>query len=305
MASLPEEGSPMLVARWKGPEVPQAGTFVTKETFPWLHGNRVSQNAMTYSLSSWQCSTWHGTGTPSTSCLRGKVVCSQPTFSGKFSTVIMRDLAHGDQMELTAGNPTRSLNLAWQLIRSPVVLPFLQGAVYLCATMSIMLFVERLYMAIVILFVKILKKKQYTKYRLHDMRDDLNANNTHPTILVQIPMYNEKEVWFYDSYLSYLPDWGFCFPSYKLWGNSLKNVEYRTVVVYIDFLCSHKESWLGEMQEKMSYMIMADSPPRKTLSSHAEINSTPFLEKYVTVSHFLHIYVSSGRANGSSKHLNS
>ncbi|CAA7399043.1 unnamed protein product [Spirodela intermedia] len=107
----------------------------------------------------------------------------------------MRDWALGDQVEVAKGRATENFILAWQQIRSPIILPLLQGAVYLCAIMSIMLFVERVYMAIVILCVKVLKKKRYTKYRLEDTRDDLEGNNNHPTILVQIPMYNEKEVY--------------------------------------------------------------------------------------------------------------
>ncbi|CAA6662635.1 unnamed protein product [Spirodela intermedia] len=107
----------------------------------------------------------------------------------------MRDWALGDQVEVTRGRATENFILAWQQIRSPIILPLLQGAVYLCAIMSIMLFVERVYMAIVILCVKVLRKKRYTKYRLEDTRDDLEGNNNHPTILVQIPMYNEKEVY--------------------------------------------------------------------------------------------------------------
>lgn len=106
----------------------------------------------------------------------------------------MRDWALGDQAEVARGRAIENLILAWQQIRSPIILPLLQGAVYLCAIMSIMLFVERVYMAIVILCVKVLRKKRYTKYRLKNTKDDLEANNNHPTILVQIPMYNEKEV---------------------------------------------------------------------------------------------------------------
>ncbi|XP_078439879.1 glucomannan 4-beta-mannosyltransferase 1-like [Wolffia australiana] len=107
----------------------------------------------------------------------------------------MRDLALGDQVEIARGRARDNIIQAWHQIRSPIVLPFLQGAVYLCAIMSIMLFVERVYMAIVILFVKILGKKQYRKYRLQGLRDDLDVSNNHPIILVQIPMYNEKEVY--------------------------------------------------------------------------------------------------------------
>ncbi|GFP90776.1 mannan synthase 1 [Phtheirospermum japonicum] len=68
-------------------------------------------------------------------------------------------------------------------------------AVYLCLGMSIMLFLERVYMAIVILFVKCLGKKRYTKYQLDAIKEDLEKNKNYPMVLVQIPMFNEKEVY--------------------------------------------------------------------------------------------------------------
>ncbi|KAH7553542.1 hypothetical protein JRO89_XS12G0024200 [Xanthoceras sorbifolium] len=61
--------------------------------------------------------------------------------------------------------------------------------------MSVMLFIERVYMAIVILYVKLLGKKIYTKYNLEKMKEDLEINKSHPKVLVQIPMFNEKEVY--------------------------------------------------------------------------------------------------------------
>ncbi|KAI8563289.1 hypothetical protein RHMOL_Rhmol03G0101600 [Rhododendron molle] len=61
--------------------------------------------------------------------------------------------------------------------------------------MSIMLFVERVYMAIVIISVKLLGKKRYTKYKLDDLKEDLERNKSYPLVLIQIPMYNEKEVY--------------------------------------------------------------------------------------------------------------
>ena len=63
--------------------------------------------------------------------------------------------------------------------------------------MSIMLFIERVYMAIVILCVKVSGKKTYTKYKLEAMKEDLELNKIHPMVLVQIPTYNEKEVYIF------------------------------------------------------------------------------------------------------------
>lgn len=54
-------------------------------------------------------------------------------------------------------------------------------------------------MAIVIACVKCLGKRRYTKYQLDAIKEDLEKNNNYPKVLVQIPMFNEKEVkgWIY------------------------------------------------------------------------------------------------------------
>ena len=49
-------------------------------------------------------------------------------------------------------------------------------------------------MAMVILCVKLLGKKRYTKYKLESIKEALELNKSYPLVLVQIPMYNEKEV---------------------------------------------------------------------------------------------------------------
>ncbi|POO01733.1 Nucleotide-diphospho-sugar transferase [Trema orientale] len=90
---------------------------------------------------------------------------------------------------------TSSLSYAWHSIRVPVIVPLLSLAMILCSIMSIMLFIERVYMAIVILCVKLLGKKRYTKYKLESIKEALELTQSYPLVLVQIPMYNEKEVY--------------------------------------------------------------------------------------------------------------
>lgn len=89
---------------------------------------------------------------------------------------------------------TSGISYAWNSIRASVIVPLLHLAIILCSVMSLMLFIERVYMAIVILYVKVLRKKRYTEYKLEEMKEDLELNKSYPMVLVQIPMYNEKEV---------------------------------------------------------------------------------------------------------------
>ncbi|MCD7468275.1 hypothetical protein HAX54_006296 [Datura stramonium] len=107
----------------------------------------------------------------------------------------MRNLVFQDPGIRVSTNATQSLNHAWERIRVPVVVPALHLAMYICIAMSVMLFLERIYMAIVIAGVKCFGKKRYTKYKLESVKEDLEKNKNYPMVLVQIPMFNEKEVY--------------------------------------------------------------------------------------------------------------
>jgi beta-mannan synthase len=95
---------------------------------------------------------------------------------------------------------------AWAGVRYTVVLPLLHVAVYLCAAMSLMLFVERLYMGIVVAGLWLNRRRRHRRSRKgrdaaaivddkRDDSDDLEAGGAEkPMVLVQIPMFNEKQV---------------------------------------------------------------------------------------------------------------
>lgn len=90
---------------------------------------------------------------------------------------------------------TGQVGLIWQQTKAPLIVPVLKGMVVLCLAMSIMLFVERVYMGIVIVFVKLFGRKPEKMYKLEPMKDDVELGySAYPMVLVQIPMYNEKEV---------------------------------------------------------------------------------------------------------------
>lgn len=92
---------------------------------------------------------------------------------------------------------TEQFGLIWHQIKAPLIVPLLRLLVSLCLIMSAMLFVEKVYMAIVIVLVKIFGKKPEKAYKWEPMKDDLEmgASANYPTVLIQIPMYNEKEVY--------------------------------------------------------------------------------------------------------------
>ncbi|CAD5185459.1 unnamed protein product [Musa acuminata subsp. malaccensis] len=88
------------------------------------------------------------------------------------------------------------MGMVWQQIKAPVIVPLLRLAVFLCLVMSVMLVVEKVYMAVVIVLVKLLGRRPEKRYKWEPMRDDLEVGSSaYPMVLVQIPMYNEKEVY--------------------------------------------------------------------------------------------------------------
>ena len=87
--------------------------------------------------------------------------------------------------------------LIWEQMKAPIIVPILKLGVIICLGMSLMLFIERVYMGIVITFVKLFGKKPEKRYKWEAIKEDLElGTSVYPMVLIQIPMYNEKEVTF-------------------------------------------------------------------------------------------------------------
>lgn len=94
-----------------------------------------------------------------------------------------------------SGDIGGQIMVIWSQLKAPLVVPFLRVLTYICLAMSIMLFVERVYMAMVIAFIKLFGKKPEKRYKWESFKDDVElGNSVYPLVLVQIPMFNEKEV---------------------------------------------------------------------------------------------------------------
>lgn len=100
-------------------------------------------------------------------------------------------------IQATASDIAGQIGMMWEVLKAPLLVPLLKAAVYICIAMELMLFVERLYMGIVIVLVKIFLKKPDKRYKWEPMSDDdLEIGSADfPKVLVQIPMFNEKEVY--------------------------------------------------------------------------------------------------------------
>lgn len=107
-----------------------------------------------------------------------------------YSTTLLPEAFQGAQDDITL-----QVRLIWDQVKSPLIVPLLKLTVAICLIMSLMLFVERVYMGIVIMLVKVFGRKPEKRYKWEPMKDDLElGNSAYPMVLVQIPMYNEKEV---------------------------------------------------------------------------------------------------------------
>jgi beta-mannan synthase len=84
----------------------------------------------------------------------------------------------------------------WKQTRIFVFIPILKCLVTICLVMSLLLFIERVYMSIVVVFVKLLRRTPEKVHKWEPINDDdlELANTNYPMVLIQIPMYNEKEV---------------------------------------------------------------------------------------------------------------
>ncbi|XP_038906144.1 glucomannan 4-beta-mannosyltransferase 9-like [Benincasa hispida] len=84
----------------------------------------------------------------------------------------------------------------WDAVRAPLIAPLLRVIMVICSALSIIQFVERIYMGVVIIAVKLLRRTPEKRYKWEPIKDDTElGNSVYPMVLVQIPMFNEKEVY--------------------------------------------------------------------------------------------------------------
>ncbi|CAI0469452.1 unnamed protein product [Linum tenue] len=91
---------------------------------------------------------------------------------------------------------TLQFSMVWDQIRAPLIVPLLRLAVAVCLIMSVMLFIERVYMGVVIILIKLFGRRPEKRYKWEPMKDDVELGNSgYPMVLIQVPMYNEREVY--------------------------------------------------------------------------------------------------------------
>ncbi|CAN1357114.1 Glucomannan 4-beta-mannosyltransferase 9 [Linum perenne] len=69
------------------------------------------------------------------------------------------------------------LSMVWDQIKAPLIVPLLRLAVAVCLIMSVMLFVERVYMGVVIILIKLFGRRPEKRFKWEPMKDDVELGN--------------------------------------------------------------------------------------------------------------------------------
>lgn len=86
-------------------------------------------------------------------------------------------------------------------VRSAAIAPVMRAATAICLVMSAMLLAEVVFMAAVSLGVMVLRLRPERRYKWEAIGGDEEVGSgAYPMVLVQIPMYNEREV---ETFLEY------------------------------------------------------------------------------------------------------
>lgn len=93
------------------------------------------------------------------------------------------------------GNLSR-IEKVWVTVRGNVMAPTMRVAVTVCLLMSAMLVAEKLLMGLVSLLAKVFRWRPERRYKCEPLRadDEELGNLVFPMVLVQVPMYNERQV---------------------------------------------------------------------------------------------------------------
>ncbi|KAJ3673371.1 hypothetical protein LUZ60_006745 [Juncus effusus] len=115
--------------------------------------------------------------------------CTRTTASLNFTT----DLSNrGSHAIITPDKVYETL----LFVRAKFIAPIVQVVVWICMVMSVMLVVEATYMCMVSLGVKLIRWKPEKQYKWEPINgDEEKGSEAYPMVLIQIPMYNEIEVY--------------------------------------------------------------------------------------------------------------
>ena len=114
--------------------------------------------------------------------------------------------AYGRRLSLSATIAAfvESLLQGWAEVRAGLLVPLLRAAVLLCTAMSVIVLAEKVFLGAVSSVMKLRRRRPSRVYRCDPIaRPDKDEEAAaYPMVLVQIPMYNEKEVMYRTTFVS-------------------------------------------------------------------------------------------------------
>ncbi|KAJ8477468.1 hypothetical protein OPV22_021195 [Ensete ventricosum] len=115
---------------------------------------------------------------------------------GFFDLAVSLDEASGGLFGIAWDALPSQIGLLWMWVRGRVVVPLVRIAVVLCLVMSIILLIEKVSMGLVSLYVKVFRRKPEKIYKWESIQaDEELGSSAYPMVLVQVPMFNEREVY--------------------------------------------------------------------------------------------------------------
>jgi beta-mannan synthase len=97
-------------------------------------------------------------------------------------------------LSATSAAFVEALLQAWEEVRAGLLVPLLRAAVLLCTAMSVIVLAEKLFLGAVSSVMKLRRRRPWRVYRCDPIARPDEEAAAYPMVLVQIPMYNEKEV---------------------------------------------------------------------------------------------------------------
>ncbi|KAI3793781.1 hypothetical protein L1987_36403 [Smallanthus sonchifolius] len=96
----------------------------------------------------------------------------------------------------SAGDIAAQILVYWGQFKMSVVVPFVFIFMYINLAMSIMMLIEKVYMAAVVSINKLIGGKPEKRYKCDPFEEDVElGSSVYPMVVIQVPMFNELEVY--------------------------------------------------------------------------------------------------------------
>nr|GMD57271.1 glucomannan 4-beta-mannosyltransferase 9-like [Ipomoea batatas] len=90
------------------------------------------------------------------------------------------------------------VGVVWEQAKAVLMVPLLRGMVWVCLAMLIMTLAEKLYLGVMVAYLKLFRRRPEKQYKWEAMKKDNDlevGDSAYPMVLVQLPMCNEKKVY--------------------------------------------------------------------------------------------------------------